>query len=355
MVTSFGLETSLEAMMAQNPDDVTGVEVTGSDAISYDYMQATNSDLDLILPVTIALLVIATALFFRSIVTPIITLGTIGVGLGVSQIFPYLVGTYVNSVDYTVTTVLLTVLIGVGTDYSIFIIARHREERINGLPLFDAIKKSITWAGESIVTSGATVIISFFALATTTMVMLQTMGLIVGLGVIVTLLASLTVAPALTAILGDRIFWPNSGKRFEKYSESIREKNQQRGGYFARSGKFSVKHGKAIILIAIVVTVPAFYLYATTTQTYDVIGSASNSLESIAGINTLTDSFGGGRMLPTYVVVTFSEPILYSDGSFNLAEMATLNSISSYLASHSGVDKVTGPTMPFGQLLHTRQ
>ncbi|HSV49163.1 MAG TPA: MMPL family transporter, partial [Candidatus Acidoferrales bacterium] len=87
-----------QSMMAQNPDGITGVEVTGSDAISYDYMEATNSDLDLILPVTIALLVIATALFFRSVVTPIITLGTIGVGLGVSQIFPYLVGMYVNSV-----------------------------------------------------------------------------------------------------------------------------------------------------------------------------------------------------------------------------------------------------------------
>jgi RND superfamily putative drug exporter len=236
----------------------------------------------------------------------------------------------------------------VGTDYSIFIIARHREERINGLPLFDSIKQSITWAGESIVTSGATVIISFLALATTSMIMLQTMGLIIGLGVVVTLIASLTVAPALTAILGDRIFWPNSGKRFERYAEGIREKNAQRGGYFAGSGKFSVKHGKAIILIAIVVTVPCFYLYSTTTQTYDVIGSASNSLESIAGMNTLTDSFGGGRMLPSYVVVTFSEPILYSDGSFNLAEMSTVNSISSYISSHSGVDKVTGPTMPFG-------
>lgn len=337
-----------QTMLAQNPGDVTDIEVTGSDAISYDFMQATNSDLDLILPVTIALLVIATALFFRSVVTPIITLGTIGVGLGVSQIFPYLVGMYVNSVDYTVSTVLLTVLLGVGTDYSIFIIARHREERINGLPLFDAIKQSITWAGESIVTSGATVIISFLALATTTMVMLQTMGLIIGLGVVVTLIASLTVAPALTAILGDRIFWPNSGKRFEKYSEGIREKNAQRGGYFARSGQFSVKHGKAIILIAIVVTVPCFYLYATTTQTYDVIGSASNSLESIAGMNTLTDSFGGGRMLPSYVVVTFTEPILYSDGSFNLAEMSTVNSISQYISGHAGVDKVTGPTMPFG-------
>ncbi len=150
--------------LAQHPADINSAEVTGNDALNYDFGQSTNKDLELILPITIALLVIATALFFRSIVTPIITLGTIGVGLGVSQIFPYLIGTYINPVDYTVSTVLLTVLIGVGTDYSIFIIARHREERIHNLPVFEAIKQSITWAGESIVTSGATVIISFLAL-----------------------------------------------------------------------------------------------------------------------------------------------------------------------------------------------
>jgi putative drug exporter of the RND superfamily len=339
----------IAAKLAKNPADVHSAQVTGADALNYDFGKSTSSDLEIILPITVALLILATGLFFRSIVTPIITLGTIGVGLGVAQIFPYLVGTYVNQVDYTVTTVLLTVLIGVGTDYSIFIIARHREERINELPLFEAIKKSITWAGESIVTSGATVIISFFALATTSMVMLQTMGLIVGLGVIVTLLVSLTFAPALTAILGDRIFWPNSGERFKRYSASIREKNNRRGGYFARSGGFSVKHGKAIIMIAVLVTIPAFYVYATTTPTFDLLGSASNSLESINASNTLTDSFGGGRLMPTYVVVTFSQPIVDNNGAFNMGEMATLQSMSASIASHEGVQEVDGPTMPFGE------
>ncbi len=335
--------------LAQNPTDIKSAQVTGSDALNYDFGKSTNSDLEIILPITVALLVIATGLFFRSIVTPIITLGTIGVGLGVSQIFPYLVGTYINQVDYTVSTVLLTVLIGVGTDYSIFVIARHREERINDLPLFEAIKKSIIWAGESIVTSGATVIISFLALASTSMIMLQTMGLVVGLGVIVTLLAALTFAPALTAILGDRIFWPNSGERFKRYSASIREKNGRRGGYFARSGAFSVKHGKAIILISVLVTLPAFYVYATTTPTYDLMSSASGSLESIAASNTLTSSFGGGRLMPTYVVVTFTEPIVDSNGQFNVGEMATLQDMSASIASHAGIQEVAGPTMPYGE------
>jgi putative drug exporter of the RND superfamily len=328
-------------------DGIHSVQVTGNDALNYDFSQSTSKDLEIILPITIALLVIATGLFFRSIVTPIITLGTIGVGLGVSQIFPYLVGTYINQVDYTVTAVLLTVLIGVGTDYSIFILARHREERVNGLPLFEAIKKSITWAGESIATSDATVIISFLALAITSMVLLQTMGLIVGLGIIVTLLASLTFAPALTAILGDRIFWPNSGEQFQRYAKGILEKNKRREGYFAKSGTFSVKHGKIIILIAILVSVPALYIYATTIPTYNLMGTASNSLESISASNALTDFFGGSILMPTYVVVTFSQPIM-SNGTFNMGEMSTLQNISSMIASGEGVQEVISPTMPYG-------
>ena len=334
--------------LAQNPQEIISAQVTGSDALNYDFGKSTTADLELILPITIALLIIATGLFFRSIITPIITLGTIGIGLGVSQIFPYLVSTYINPVDYTVNTVLLTVLIGVGTDYSIFIIARHREERINGLPVFEAIKKSITWAGESIVTSGATVIISFLALATTSIILLQSMGLVVGLGVIVTLLASLTFAPALTVILGDRIFWPNSGERFQRYAKGILAKNARRGGYFARSGAFSVKHGKALIIVAVLVTLPLFYIYATTTPSYDMLGSASNSLESIAGSNALTDSFGGGRLMPTYVVVTFSSPLV-DNGTFNFDEMSTVQNISTLVADHESIQEVTGPTMPFGQ------
>jgi Predicted drug exporters of the RND superfamily len=342
------LRSLIADTMATNPDGINWIKVTGEDAFSYDMMQSTNSDLGIILPVTIVLLIVATAVFFRSIVTPFITLGTIGVGLGVSYVFPYLVGTYINQIDYTILTVLMTVLIGVGTDYSIFIIARHREERINGLPLIEAIKKSITWAGESIVTSGATVIISFLSLFFTSMVFLQTMGLIIGLGVIVTLLAALTFAPALTAILGDRIFWPNSGERFKRYADGIKAKNRRKGGYFARSGALSVKHHKAIILIAIVITLPALYVYVTTVPTFNFLGSASSSLDSSSGYNSLTDSFGSGRMLPSYVVVTFQEPILYSNGSFNQAELSTLNDISSYVAKHEGIQEVTGPTMPYG-------
>ncbi|MGD6809590.1 MAG: MMPL family transporter [Candidatus Bathyarchaeia archaeon] len=339
------LRDLIDTQLSQNPT-IESALVTGTDALNYDFNLSTTADLELILPVTIVLLLVATGLFFHSIVTPLITLGTIGVGLGISQIFLYLVGTYINHVDFMIPTILLTVLIGVGTDYSIFIIARHREERVNGLPLHQAIIKSVTWAGESITTSGATVIISFLSLAITSIVLMQTMGLVVGLGVIVMLAVSLTFAPALITILGDRVFWPNTGERFQKYAESVRHKSVHKNGYFAKSGNFSVKHAKVVVLIAILVTVPTLYVYATTVPTYDFLGGASDSLESIQASHTLTDSFGGGKLFPSYVVVTFDQPIV-QDGVFNQNAMDTIQQVSSQIANHADIQEVSSPTMPY--------
>ncbi|NLE05737.1 MAG: MMPL family transporter, partial [Crenarchaeota archaeon] len=271
----------IKSELLENSGDIKSALVTGRTALNSDFGDSATQDLDFILPVTIVLLIAATGLFFRSIITPLVTLGTIGVGLGISQIFIVLVGTYVNKVDFMIPTILLTVLLGVGTDYSIFIIARHREELVNGLSVKEAILKAITWAGESIVTSGTTVIISFLGLAITTMVLLQTLGIIVGVSVIVALLVSLTLVPALAVILGSKLFWPNSGERFQKYADKIRKTNHKKSGYFARSGTFSVKHAKVIIILAILITVPMLYVCDTSTPTYNFLGGASKDLESI--------------------------------------------------------------------------
>jgi RND superfamily putative drug exporter len=333
--------------LANNPGNIESALVTGENALNTDFGASATADLDLILPVTIALLLIATGLFFRSIVTPIVTLGSIGVGLGISMIFIVLIGTFVNQVDFMIPTVLLTVLLGVGTDYSIFIIARHREEMMNGLSVKEAIVKSVTWAGESIATSGTTVIISFLGLSATSIILLQTLGLIVGAGVIVVLACSLTLVPALAALLGEKLFWPNCGARFSKYAKNSNAKAQKKGGYFTRSGKFSVKHAKALILVAIVITIPLFYVYASTTPTYDFLGGADKNLESIKASNMLSDSFGGSTMFPTYVVVNFSSPLI-ENGCFNATEMAALQEMSTYQLNHPDIKQVTGPTMPYG-------
>ncbi len=327
---------------------VQSIKVTGSDALNFDSGNSTQSDLNVILPVTILLLIVATGLFFRSVLTPFVTLGTIGVAILIAQIFIVLVGTYIAKVDFTIPTILLTVLIGVGTDYSVFVIARYREERVKGLSVDHAVETALTWAGESIATSGATVIISFLALSLTTIVYLRTMGIVVGLGVLVALSVALTLVPAILAMVGGRAFWPTSGRRFERYAASVLFRLEGKRGYFSRSGAFAVKRSKALILLAIVVTAPTLYIYANTTPTYDFLGGLPNNLESISASNHLTQSFGAGRVAPSYVVVTFGRPLVSGD-ALNVTEMNSLNRMTSYLNAQPDIGNVTAATMPFGR------
>jgi RND superfamily putative drug exporter len=327
---------------------VQSAQVTGGDAISYDFGQSTQSDLSLILPITIILLIVTTGLFFRSILTPFITLGTIGVALGIAQVFIVLVAALVAKVDFTVPTILLTVLIGVGTDYSVFVLARYREERVNGASVQKAVETSVTWAGESIATSGATVIISFLSLALTSVAYLRTMGWVVGLGVLVALLIALTMVPAVVSIVGGRTFWPYSGERFEKYAQSVLHRLTKKRGYFSRSGAFAVKRAWVLIVLALVATGPALYVYATTAPTFDFLSAAPGNLESVSASNQLTAAFGSGTLFPTYVVMTFFQPVV-TGHSFDSGEMATVQAVSSYLAMAPDVRNVTSPALVYGQ------
>ena len=344
------LRSAVSTVLGQS-DAGSGVQsalVTGGDAISYDFGQSTQADLTLILPITIILLIAATGLFFRSLLTPFVTLGTIGLALGISQVFIVLVSILVAKPDFTVPTILLTVLIGVGTDYSVFVLARYREERVKGATVGDAVETSVTWAGESITTSGATVIISFLALTFTSVVYLRTIGYVVGLGVLVALLVALTMVPAIVGMTGGRTFWPYSGARFERYSQSVLRKLSTKRGYFSRSGAFAVKRAWALIILALVATGPAVYVYANTTPTYDFLSAAPSNLPSISASNQLTAAFGSGALFPTYVVMTFSQPLVEGH-AFDPSEMSTVQAVTSYLAGSPDVKNVTSPTMVYGQ------
>ena len=333
---------------ADHSSGVNSAAVTGADAISYDFGQSAQSDLTLILPITIILLIVATGLFFRSILTPFMTLGTIGVALGISQVFIVLVAILLAKVDFTVPTILLTVLIGVGTDYSVFVLARYREERVNGASVQQSVETSVTWAGESIATSGATVIISFLALTFTSVSLLRTIGYVVGFGVLVALLIALTMVPAIVSMVGERTFWPYSGDRFARYSKSVTEKLKGGKGYFSRSGNFAVKRAWVLIVLALVATGPALYVYANSTPNFDLLSAAPPNLESVMASNQVAAAFGGGTLYPTYVVMTFSQPVV-SSHAFNSQEMSTVQAVTSYLAGSPDIENVTSPTMLYGE------
>jgi len=91
--------------------------VTGGPALSSDLERTAFGDISIIEFVTIPLLIVLMGLFFRSVLTPVIPLGAVMIALGLSQAVVFVVGYYIASVDSQVTTMLFTILMGVGTDF----------------------------------------------------------------------------------------------------------------------------------------------------------------------------------------------------------------------------------------------
>jgi RND superfamily putative drug exporter len=318
--------------------------VTGTDAISSDIRTSMDQDLARIDPVTILLVIVLIGIFFRSFVSSSIPPMVIGMALGISFSAVYFIGTYVLAVNYNVLTLLITSMLGAGCDYCIFILSRYREERSRGEDKVKAIETSVTWAGEAIAISGATVIIGFGMLSVGRLDVLRSMGTL-AIGIAVALLMSLTLLPAIIMQLGDSVFWPSK-------IGSIRVVRSSHG-YFTRSARFSIRHARAIVIAALLISVPATYVVLTLNTSYDYISSMPDS-QSKQGLGVLADGFGGGKVIPTYLGVGLSGKIFNSTGGYDIAGLDAVENLSGELASLPNVMSVIGPTRPYGETIDYR-
>jgi RND superfamily putative drug exporter len=318
--------------------------VSGDAAISADIEGAFSQEYELI--VTVVLLFVLTGWFFRSALTPFVSLGTMSMALGISQAAVFLIGYYVVNVHFAALSILMTALLGAGTDYSIFLLARYREERTLGRAREEAVRKSIEWAGESISTSGVAVIVSFAALSIASFDLVKTIGWIVSIGIVIALLMALTFIPSLVMMLGNRVFWP-SGKYWRNNKERL-----ERPTYFTRSAHFSIKHAKAIVLAAILISVPATYVYFSADTSFDFIAVMPKS-EGKDGMAAMQEGFGAGKIMPTQVVIVLERPAR-ANGQFDYEVLDAVERANAELAAMDGVRSVQGPTRPQGALVDYR-
>jgi len=314
------------------------VYVTGSDPIDIDLQDATLRDLEIIEPVTIILVLVLIGLFFRSFVASSIPPISIGIALGISYALVYIIGSFVMSVHYSVLTLMLTSMMGAGCDYCIFILSRYREERRNGRSKDESVHLAVMWAGESIATSGATVIIGFGVLSFGQFGLMKSMGVALALGVTIALLVALTLLPSLLMLLGDRMFWPAKMERPARVRSGA--------GYFTKSARFAIRHAKVVLVAAILISVPATYLVLTMQTSYDFIGSMAES-ESKEGLEALQGGFGGGTVTPTQIALVMSSEVV-NGSAFNETELAAIEGVSAEIAALENVKQVIGPTRPNG-------
>jgi len=101
---------------------------------------------------------------------------------------------------------IITILgLGLAIDYALFMVSRFREELDRGRPVTDAVSRTMATAGRTVAVSGITVTLALCGLLVFPQMLLRSMGLGGAAAVLVAMVTSLTVLPALLAVLGHRI------------------------------------------------------------------------------------------------------------------------------------------------------
>jgi putative drug exporter of the RND superfamily len=184
------------------------VKVTGNPALDYDVRTISAEDTERserrILPLTLVVLVVAFGALVAATLPIVVGVLAITIALGLVTI-----AARYQPMSVFVLNITTMVGLGVGIDYSLFIVTRFREELNRGLIPTDAAVRTIETAGSAVVTSGATVIIGFLGLViTTSMTDTRSVGMGGLLVVAVAVLLATTFLPAMLAVLGRHIDRP---------------------------------------------------------------------------------------------------------------------------------------------------
>jgi uncharacterized membrane protein YdfJ with MMPL/SSD domain len=312
--------------------------------------QVVNSSLALVLPLTVGLLLGIAMLYFRSPIAPLVAFAGLGVALLLGLGGTVLLGTIVTHVDSSALVLEEVFVLGVGTDYSIFLVARYREELVRGRSSDEALVAAVTWAGQSIATSGSTAIIVTVALTFSGVALLAQWGMVLSLAILITMLVALTLLPACLRLLGPRVFWPITGRRFEAAARANNERAAQGTTYFYRAARLARSHPVWIVGVIVGVSLPLVAVALGVPISYDFYGQLPAGHPATSGLAELGEQFGPGFAVPSFALVTFANRLVTTNTT-NATEFVDLAELGLLASSTEGIASVRSPVGPYGASL----
>lgn len=299
------------------------------------------SALGLLLVLTIVVLLVIMLLYFRAPSAPALAFGMIGIALVANLAVIYVVGTFVTSFNSEIESIVLVFLMSIGTDYSVFLLARYREELVRGTPPTEAVETTVRWAGQSITTSGIAVMVVAVALSLSGISFLNELGIALLISVFFALVVNLSVLPSILVLVGPKVFWPNSGTRFARYAQRRTERIATHRDPIARAGRIATTRPLAVIGIILLLSVPVVIAALEVPVSYDVtdIGlPASNSAQ--IGFTHLNRDFGASYSSPSYALVRFADPVRSASG-FDAQDLQEVAGLAEAMNATPGIASVT--------------
>ena len=288
-------------------------QVTGPGALETDLRHAFESaDLALLL-VTGLLVLVLLLMIYRSPLLAFIPLVVVGISYtiasGVIKIFAD-AGLQVTSIS---TSLLAVLMFGAGTDYCLLLVSRYSEELHTHEDRHEALQRAIPRAAPAIIASAGTVILAMLVLIVAELASTRAVGPVNAIGILIVMLASITLLPAFLAIVGRRGFWPSKRAVYDP-SHVPDEAPEEGDSRWARLGR-AVTRRPAFTIAAVC---GAFVIAALGLTQYNqeanTLSSFRNSTEGTRGYDTLKAAFPAGVLGPATVIIDRgSGPIQDSD------------------------------------------
>lgn len=317
---------------ALNEEGLVG-RITGPAGIGVD---ATSlfKDADVSLLIATTLLVLVILLFiYRSPILALIPLVAVGFAYGLTgPILGWMADEGWITYDSQGLSIMTVLLFGAGTDYCLFLIARFRSVLTEESNKKQALLKALSDSGGAITMSGLTVVMSLLALLLAEYGAIHRFAVPFSLSILIMMIASLTLVPALLAILGRASFFPFVPRTPEMQAARAARKNKPlpapktKTSFGIRLGEAIVKRPKTIAISTLIVLGITAAFSTQIKFTYDTLSSFPKDMPSREGFDLIGEHFSKGSLAKVQVLVKTDGKTLPLDQK--LGELANISSVS---------------------------
>ncbi|MFE2559380.1 MMPL family transporter [Streptomyces sp. NPDC059352] len=255
--------------------------------------------------VGVAVAAVVLFLAFGSLAASALPIATALVSVGIAYSGIVLLGHLMTVADFAPMLGMLVGL-GVGIDYALFIVTRHRKGLKRGLSVPEAAGIAVATTGRAVVFAGATVCIALLGMLILRLSFLNGVAIAASLTVVLTVAASITLLPALLSFIGMRALSRRERRALAEHGPQL----ELPTGFAARWSAFVERHPKLLGAVAAVVmgvlALPTLSLHlgtsdqgngpatATTRQAYDLLAEGfgpgvNGPLTLVAGLDGADD------------------------------------------------------------------
>jgi putative drug exporter of the RND superfamily len=235
----------------------------------------------------------------------------------------------------TVSPTLATMIgLGVGIDYALFIVTRHKAQMEGGLEVNESIARAIATSGGAVTFAGGTVIVALCSLLFAGIPLVSTLGYTAAIAVLIAVLAATTLLPAILAILGNRI-----------YALKLplpQPKHDARPHGWARWANVVARNPLPAVVLSVaflvVLALPMRHMHFGQADT----GALPKDTTARQANDLLSEGFGPGSAGPLLVSVQLDRPAKPGASSSPSSD-PRLQSLQKTLAAQHGVASVTPP------------